>query len=158
MRLESKVKVTRLAKYALFAYIFISLFYTSNHYFTSHHRDIQTSTSSTAAAAAAAAAGRDQSTGEYLSSYPQEKLSGSKPIVLKKNDNKRPITTNVNVETHNSDQVTWPGSKGTNKQTKIITSLLTLIYLMLLLMQVVTKFIRYPSNLSNPRSSVVVWV
>ncbi|CAO3645969.1 unnamed protein product [Mucor hiemalis] len=115
MRLESKVKVTRLAKYALFAYIFISLFYTSNHYFTSHHRDIQTSTSSTAAAAAAAAAGRDQSTGEYLSSYPQEKLSGSKPIVLKKNDNKRPITTNVNVETHNSDQVFWPGSKGSDE-------------------------------------------
>lgn len=119
MRLESKVKITRLAKYALFAYIFISLFYTSNHYFTSHHRDIQSSTSSSstaaAAAAAAAAEGREQNARDFLSSYPQEKLSGNKPIGLEKNDNKKAINNNVNVEIHRSDQVTWPGSKGTNK-------------------------------------------
>lgn len=37
MRLESKVKVSRLAKYAILVYVMISICYTTSHYFSSHY-------------------------------------------------------------------------------------------------------------------------
>lgn len=47
MRLESKFKVSRLAKYALLVYVMISLFYTTNHYFSSHYVNNTTPTTTT---------------------------------------------------------------------------------------------------------------
>jgi hypothetical protein len=83
MRLESKTKITRLAKYALLIYIVISLFYTTSHYFASHH-DIQT-------------------TRKYDIQDKLDHILPKEPVILEKN-NREPMSY--------PDQVTWPGSKG----------------------------------------------
>lgn len=85
MRLESNVKITRLAKYAILVYIVISLFYTTSHYFASHHDSNSTKENDII----------------LQESTPNEPAT---VVVLEKNQDKEPISY--------PDQVTWPGSKG----------------------------------------------
>lgn len=90
MRLESKFKVSRLAKYAIIVYIMISLFYTTNHYFSIHH--VQTSP-------------RQQDTSQRVNALPRYQEQSPNVDRMKQNYNQQ-------AEKANTDQVTWPGSKG----------------------------------------------
>ena len=90
MRLESKVKVTRLLKYSMFLYIVISLFYTTNHYFTTH-------------APTEGPTSREQEIQERLKSLPKPELQHHQ------------IALEQHQQVNYHGQVAWPGSKGKNK-------------------------------------------
>lgn len=96
MRLESKVKVSRLAKYAILVYIMVSLFYTTNHYFASHH--------------VVSSHNRKEEFNQRINSLPKQEPSS--PIIV---DNKINQNNNVMLQ---SNQVAWPGSKGKDPQRK----------------------------------------
>lgn len=113
MRLESKFKVSRLAKYAIIVYIMISLFYTTNHYFSIHH--VQTSP-------------RRQDTTQRVNALPPYQESSPNVDRMKQNYNQQAQKANTN-------QVIWPGSKGKNsddpfyKQIKCLHSYLLFFFL-----------------------------
>lgn len=88
MRLESKFKVSRLAKYAIIIYIMISLFYTTKHYFSIHH--VKPSTNNV----------RKQDINQRMNALPRYQ----EPV---------PNVNRINqIEKSIMNQVTWPGAKG----------------------------------------------
>ncbi|KAG2232995.1 hypothetical protein INT48_001058, partial [Thamnidium elegans] len=101
MRLESKFKVSRLAKYAIIVYIMISLFYTTSHYFSIHH--VQTSP-------------RQQDTTQRVNSLPRYQEPLPNVDKMKQNYNQ--------AEKSKSSQVTWPGSKGSADIHELSTDLI----------------------------------
>ncbi|RCH80445.1 hypothetical protein CU098_003973 [Rhizopus stolonifer] len=100
MRLESNVKVSRLAKYAVFVYIMISLFYTTNHYFSVHH--VNTTVDAT----------EDFSHNKYNNNRREDIAQ----IIVEE----RPTQVIDDID-HN--QIIWPGSKGSDTHHKIAEQL-----------------------------------
>lgn len=149
MRRESKFKISRLAKYAILAYIIISLFYTIRHYYSSHH-DYSVRTSDISSDY------RKDQINQRMDSLPlaantnnskqKDNIASSNnhreiPLIVEKNplkenhygqENQRPqvptrlkevaveTTSEENIKAQENNQVTWPGSKGKNI---IVTSL-----------------------------------
>ncbi|KAI8366566.1 glycosyl-transferase for dystroglycan-domain-containing protein [Blakeslea trispora] len=93
MRLESNAKVSRLVKYAIFVYIMISLFYTTNHYFSVHHVNSPTSSS----------------TLDQLNTRYNNRREEVAQIIVEE----RPIQA---ITQNTNDQIIWPGSKGSDMQ------------------------------------------
>jgi hypothetical protein len=97
MRLESKVKVSRLAKYAILVYVMISICYTTSHYFSSHYVN------------------------NNMNRYNgMETLAVNEPHDVLKSEASSTTYSTTKPKLQQSDaedaeytnQVTWPGSKG----------------------------------------------
>lgn len=100
MRLESKVKVSRIAKYAILVYIVISLFYTTNHYFSSHRVNTVSRREEF-----------NQQINDLALEKEQELLQASSSTVK----STKPYSDQhviIDEDIEDSNQVTWPGSKG----------------------------------------------
>ena len=88
MRLESNAKVSRLAKYAIFVYIMISLFYTTNHYFSVHHVNTPT-----------------VNTFDQLNTRYNNRREDIAQIIVEDHPTQA-------IQQTTNDQIIWPGSKG----------------------------------------------
>jgi hypothetical protein len=106
MRLESKVKVTRIAKYAILIYIVISLFYTTNHYFSSHHVNT---------------VNRKEEINQHMDALAMEK---QQELLQVKSKPKQHAIIEEDIE--DNSQVTWPGSKGKIEKKKNKSLLFTI--------------------------------
>lgn len=101
MRLESKVKVSRLAKYAILVYVMISICYTTSHYFSSHHVNNNMNRHNSMEALAVNkpqdVLKSEASSTSYSATKPKLQQSGIKEDAE---------------DVEYTNQVTWPGSKG----------------------------------------------
>ncbi|KAI9487844.1 MAG: glycosyl-transferase for dystroglycan-domain-containing protein [Benjaminiella poitrasii] len=88
MRLESKVKISRLAKYSLVIYIMLSSFYATSHYFSAHH--VHTNI-----------ANRRQEPSDTI-------IHSQSPL------QPPPLPVAINKQTLIEDKIIWPGSKGSD--------------------------------------------
>lgn len=106
MRLESKFKISRLLKYAVVAYIMISLFYTTNHYFTAHRSGSVHS--------------RQEEVVNHLEALQEEQPhlpppKQQQPVIQQDEEEKAVYTQKekVIIDQLYKDSVTWPSLKGT---------------------------------------------
>lgn len=110
MRLESKVKVSRLAKYAILVYVMISICYTTSHYFSSHYVNSNVNRHNSMEALAV-----DQQQDVLMqsdASSPSSSSASSSTTYYTKPKLQHPGSKEDAEDVEYTNQVTWPGSKG----------------------------------------------
>ncbi|KAL7317359.1 hypothetical protein PS15m_003728 [Mucor circinelloides] len=120
MRLESKVKVSRLAKYAILVYVMISICYTTSHYFSSHYVNNNMNRHNSMEALAVNQQQQqdvlmqsDASSSSSSSSFTSSSTTYTKPK-LQHSGSKEDAE-----DVEYTNQVTWPGSKGSEINHKL---------------------------------------
>ena len=117
MRLESKVKVSRLAKYAILVYVMISICYTTSHYFSSHYVNNNMNRHNSMEALAVDQQQQQQDVlmqSEAGSSSPSSSASSTKPTLQHSGSSSSSSSKEDAEDVEYTNQVTWPGSKGRN--------------------------------------------